>query len=71
MSMASTSEVLEKKFRVSEVAEILNVSKMTVHRLITRKELRGYHIGRNVVIPMSSLREFLGESLIEPEEEEK
>lgn len=66
MSLASTGEVLERKFGVAEVKKMLNVSSTTVHRMIQRGELKAYRIGNTFQIPMSSLREVVGDGLVEP-----
>lgn len=66
MSLASTGEVLERKFGVAEVKKMLNVSSTTVHRMIQRGELKAYRIGNTFQIPMSSLRELVGDGLVEP-----
>lgn len=68
MPMVSTTEVMEKKFSSEEVARMLKVSKMTVYRLIQGGELMAYRVGRSYSIPMSGLREYLGNSMVIDEE---
>lgn len=69
--MASTQEVLERKFLVADCAKILNMSKTSVHRLIHNGELRAYRIGHKFVIPMSALRECVGNGLVNPDQEDR
>jgi excisionase family DNA binding protein len=48
-----------KLYTVAEVAAILQVSVVTVRRLIHRGELNGYWIGRQYRISEQQLREYL------------
>lgn len=70
MSVASTAEVMERKISVPQCAQFLNVSTETVRRMIKRGELVGYRIGHNFRVPMSSLRQLLGDSLVEVDDDE-
>lgn len=62
--MASTAEVKEHKLTVAEVAKILRVAPMTVYREIHTGALRSYKVGRNYRIPLSAVREYLGEAVV-------
>lgn len=63
--LASREQLQEPKFSVIEAAKILNVSKMAVYRLVSppkgKPPLRHYRIGNVVRIPLSALREYLGD----------
>ena len=48
-------------FTIKQIAERLQVSERTVHRLISSGHLRSYRIGANVRISAADLRNFLTE----------
>lgn len=55
------TDLLKQKFwTVTEVAEYLRISKMTVYRLIQTAELDSTRVGGNYRITEESLREYLG-----------
>ena len=53
---------------VTEVAEVLRVSNMTVYRLIKGGELSALRVGKNYRIRESELEAFLSAGLIDSEE---
>ena len=53
---------------VTEVAEVLRVSNMTVYRLIKSGELAALRVGKNYRIRESELEAFLSAGLIDSEE---
>lgn len=46
-------------YTVQEVAEILKVKPLTIYRLIDRKELKAFKVGRNVRIKQEDLDEYI------------
>lgn len=68
--MASTGEVMERKISVRQCADFLGISTETVRRMIRRGDLVAYRIGRNFRIPISSVRNLLGDALIDGEDDE-
>jgi excisionase family DNA binding protein len=52
---------------VTEVAEIMRVSKMTVYRLVRDHALASVRIGRSYRIPENALEEYLREAGETPE----
>jgi len=51
---------LVKMYSIEEVADMLNVNRNTVRRMLIRGELKGLKVGRLWRIKESDLREFLG-----------
>lgn len=49
---------------VAEVAAALHVSKMTVYRMVERRELTGHRIGRSIRVQASALTDYLEASVI-------
>jgi excisionase family DNA binding protein len=54
-----------KFLKVSEVADILRVSKMSVYRLIHSGELEAVHFGRTFRVPERVVDEYLKNSFYE------
>jgi len=48
---------------MNEVAETLSVSRMTIHRLVGKGEIKYLKIGRAVRIPEESLKEYVDRNL--------
>ena len=48
-----------RMFTVAQVAQIAGVSKMTIYRLISDKELRAYRIGRSIRVSSDDVTVFL------------
>jgi excisionase family DNA binding protein len=48
----------EKQYTISEVAEILRLSKRSVERFIEKHELKYYRFGRRIVISETQLNAF-------------
>jgi len=48
---------------MNEVAETLSVSRMTIHRLVGKGEIKSLKIGRAVRIPEESLKEYVDRNL--------
>lgn len=44
---------------VQQIARDLDLSKMTIYRLIEREELRGYRIGRSIRVRSNDLENYL------------
>jgi excisionase family DNA binding protein len=53
---------------VSEVADIMRVSKMTVYRLVHSGELPAMQVGRSYRVPAEALDAYLAASYVEPEQ---
>ena len=51
--------MLEKFLKVDEAADVLNVSRATVYRLIHDKELRGVKVGRSVRVRAADLEAYV------------
>jgi len=49
----------EPLFTITEVAEALRVSKMTIYRLVHSGELPAMRIGRSIRVPSANLRTYL------------
>ncbi|MGH8258280.1 MAG: helix-turn-helix domain-containing protein [Steroidobacteraceae bacterium] len=47
-------------YSITETAQLIGLSKRTVERLITRRELRAVAVGRRVLVPADELARFLG-----------
>jgi putative resolvase len=61
----------EKKFySTSEVAQMLNISRVAVFNKIKKGEIKAEKVGRNYVIPVESLPFTLGRKLTKEEKEE-
>ena len=58
MSVAAPLPGADRLWTVSEVAQHMRVSNMTVYRLIKSGELRAIRVGKNYRIPSSHLDEF-------------
>ena len=54
-----------KFLKVSEVAALLRVSKMSVYRLIHSGELEAVRFGRSFRVPESAVKAFLNDSYFE------
>jgi len=52
-----------KFMTMNEVAETLSVSRMTIHRLVGKGEIKYLKIGRAVRIPEESLKEYVDRNL--------
>jgi len=52
-----------KFMTMNEVAETLSVSRMTIHRLVGKGEIKSLKIGRAVRIPEESLKEYVDRNL--------
>jgi len=52
-----------KFMTMNEVAETLSVSRMTIHRLVSKGEIKSLKIGRAVRIPEESLKEYVDRNL--------
>lgn len=65
---ATNQQITEQKFTVQQAAKFLGVSRMTIYRLTSEiggaPQLRHYRIGpgRVIRIPVSAIREYLGEA---------
>jgi|TARA_R100001440_G_scaffold59873_2_gene79600 excisionase family DNA binding protein len=66
--MNNTSNVL---LSVREVAERLKVSPRTVQRLVRKKDLRAYRVGRQLRIPELAITELLRNTKFDDEEFEQ
>jgi len=52
-----------KFMTMNEVAETLSVSRMTIHRLVGKGEIKSLKVGRAVRIPEESLKEYVDRNL--------
>ena len=52
-----------KFMTMNEVAETLSVSRMTIHRLVGKGEIKYLKVGRAVRIPEESLKEYVDRNL--------
>lgn len=50
---------------VSEVADVMRVSKMTVYRLVHAGELPAMRVGKSFRVPQEALTRYLAEAYIE------
>lgn len=57
-----TDPIEIKWLTVTEVAAKLNLSKMTVYRMISEKELKSYKFGRSFRISPADLEEYINNS---------
>lgn len=55
-------------YTITEVAEILRVSKMTVYRFVHAGELDAVRVGRNYRVHEKSLRSFLDKPVVEEQD---
>lgn len=53
---------------VAEAAVLLHVSKMTIYRLVHTGDLVAIQVGRSFRIPEQSLRDYIQESEVVPDE---
>lgn len=58
--MIFMEEQKEKSLTINDVAEILQVSRDTVRRLIREKEIETFQVGRQIRILPETLRAFQG-----------
>ena len=61
MSIIVNYKIMEKPtlYTVEQVAEILQVTKMTVYRYIKAKKIKGYKIGKEIRIDGTDFKNFL------------
>jgi excisionase family DNA binding protein len=52
-----------KFMTMNEVAETLSVSRMTIHRLVDKGEIKSLKVGRAVRIPEESIKEYVDRNL--------
>jgi excisionase family DNA binding protein len=65
-SSRSDSRLSEVRFlTVSEVAELMRVSKMTVYRLVHSGELNAVRVGRSFRVPEQAVHNYLREAFQE------
>lgn len=64
--LATIAELREQKLTIPQAANALNVSTMTVRRLIQRGELRAYKFGHGIRIPLTAVREYLEAAKVDP-----
>jgi len=62
--MSSAPKSNENWLIVSEVADRLGVSKMTVYRMISEKEIKAYKFGRAFRIKPEDLEDYIEKSVI-------
>ena len=48
-------------FTIEEACQILKVSRTTIWRLVRRKKLKTFRIGRRVLFTLEALQDFLGQ----------
>ena len=66
MSGGSERPLAEVRFlTVAEVASLMRVSKMTVHRLVHAGELPAVRVGRSFRVPEQAVHDYLRVSYIE------
>ncbi|MDP9021254.1 MAG: helix-turn-helix domain-containing protein [Actinomycetota bacterium] len=58
---------MDELLTVSEVADLLRVSTMTVYRLIRSGELPAVRVGRNYRVRRGELESYLAGQVVEPE----
>ncbi|QSB05810.1 helix-turn-helix domain-containing protein [Natronoglycomyces albus] len=63
--MNEPSKILDevKFLTVSEVAELMRVSKMTVYRLVHSGDLQAVRVGRSFRVPESAVEDYLSGAL--------
>lgn len=62
MSAGSSAEHYETLLTISEVANVLRVSKMTIYRLVHDGQLQSMRIGKSLRVPMSALDAYLSQA---------
>lgn len=60
MSAGAPAEQYETLLTISEVANVLRVSKMTIYRLVHDGQLPSMRIGKSLRVPVSALDTYLG-----------
>ena len=65
MSKPDSKSISPKCVSVDAAAELLDVTPLTVRRMIKRGELRASHIGRRVVIRLADLDKLLADNPVE------
>lgn len=60
---------VDELLTVSEVAEVMRVSKMTVYRLVHSGELPAIQVGRSYRVPQRALEEYLDAAYVEVEQQ--
>lgn len=60
MRVVSTQQTLTRFSTVAEVAQLLRVSQMTIHRAIQDGSLPAFRVGRSIRIPTKAVWEYLG-----------
>ncbi len=60
MSTEATADQYETLLTISEVANVLRVSKMTIYRLVHDGRLPSMRIGKSLRVPVSALDAYLG-----------
>ena len=53
----------KKYYSVSEVADLLGISRIAVHKKIKNKQIKAERNGRNFIIPINEVRILLGTKL--------
>ncbi|GAA1683003.1 hypothetical protein GCM10009830_32750 [Glycomyces endophyticus] len=63
--MSEPGDLLDevKFLTVTEVAELMRVSKMTVYRLVHNGEIAAVRVGRSFRVPESAVKTYLSEAL--------
>jgi len=59
LTLADVLAAPKKDLTVNEVAERLNVSAMTVYRLLREQQLPSYRVGRNVRITLDAVNNYI------------
>jgi excisionase family DNA binding protein len=62
MSAGAPAEQYETLLTISEVANVLRVSKMTIYRLVHDGQLPSMRIGKSLRVPVSALDAYLGQA---------
>jgi excisionase family DNA binding protein len=62
MSTGAPAEQYETLLTISEVANVLRVSKMTIYRLVHDGQLPSMRIGKSLRVPVSALDAYLSQA---------
>ncbi len=57
-------------FSIPELARLLGISRIAVHKKVKKGEIRAVRIGRNYAIPKDRLADILGKTLKEDDKKE-
>ncbi len=57
-------------FSIPELARLLGISRIAVHKKVKKGEIRAVRIGRNYAIPKDRLADILGKALKEDDKKE-